>query len=50
MDVYVGEGTHQAVWSARSTVRPVALVLIETGTMRSVQAPGRACVHFTSGL
>ncbi len=50
MGVRVGEGLHQAAWSGRSTGRLVALLLIEPGEMRSVQAPNHACAHFTSSL
>jgi hypothetical protein len=48
--VRVGEGLHQAACSARSAARLVALLLIETGTMRRVQAPNRACAHFRSTI
>jgi hypothetical protein len=48
--VRVGEGMHQAACSARSSARLVALVLIETDAMRSVQAPIRACTNCRSTI
>jgi len=48
--VRVGEGMHQAAWSARAAARLVAWVLLETAAMRRVQAPNRTCTDFTSSL